>query len=132
MSMVRQKPDATRSPGTPRPGLALVHVVEDDTTMRSTLTVLLNEAGMNVTSFRSAEDFLDHTEFSEPVCLLSDVRLPGMSGLALYKELVRRDVAAVVVMITGDADVPMAVEALKAGVMDFIEKPFAPELLVST
>jgi FixJ family two-component response regulator len=111
---------------------SIVHVVEDDAAMRDALAMLLKDAGIDMRGYRSAEDFLlDAAANGEPLCLLTDVRLPGMTGLALYEELVRRGAEATVVMITGNADVPMAVKALKSGVMDFIEKPFAPDMLIT-
>ncbi len=109
-----------------------VHVVEDDQGMRDALTMLLRSAGYDVHTYMSAEDFLAHADYSQPICLLSDVRLPGIDGIALYRDLARRGAEVSAVIITGHGDIPMAVAALKEGVVDFVEKPFDPAMLLDS
>jgi two-component system response regulator FixJ len=89
-------------------------------------------AGFDVHGYQSAESFLDQVDCSGPLCLLTDVKLPGMDGIALFRHLVRRGVEPAVVVITGHGDIPMAVAALKEGVVDFVEKPFDPGLLLDS
>ncbi|MGH7153551.1 MAG: response regulator transcription factor [Acetobacteraceae bacterium] len=110
----------------------LVHVVEDDDAMRDALRMLLRGAGFNVRCHESAEDFLGAFDPMLPLCVVTDVRLPGMDGLALHRHLVSRGLEPAVVMITGHGDVPMAVAALKCGVSDFVEKPFDPGVLLDS
>ena len=109
-----------------------VHVVEDDAGMRDALCLLLRSAGFDVHSYQNAETFLAEGGCSEPICLLTDMRLPGMDGIALYRHLVRLGTDPAVVVITGHGDIPMAVTALKEGVVDFVEKPFDPALLLDS
>jgi two-component system response regulator FixJ len=111
---------------------ALICVVEDDTAMRDALQMLLRGAGFSVLCFASAEEFLAKADCSRPYCLLTDVRLPGMDGIALHRHLLSLGSEAIVVMITGHGDVPMAVAALKEGVADFVEKPFDPAVLLDS
>ncbi len=107
-----------------------VYVVEDDAAMRDALLLLLQSTGFSALCFASAEDFLADADCSRPYCLLTDVRLPGMDGVALHRHLVLLGAEPIVVMITGHGDVPMAVAALKSGVADFVEKPFDPAVLL--
>jgi two-component system, LuxR family, response regulator FixJ len=100
--------------------------------MRDALSVLLRTAGFEVLAYPTAEEFLDGMDCSRPYCLLADVRLPGMDGMALYRHLVSLGTNPTVLMITGHGDVPMAVAALKEGVADFVEKPFDPEVLLDS
>jgi len=109
-----------------------VHVVEDDPGMRDALTLLLQSAGVEVRSYPSAEALLIEADCSEPICLLTDVRLPDMDGIALYRHLVKLGSAPATVMITAHGDIPMAVAALKEGVIDFVEKPFDPAMLLDS
>jgi two-component system response regulator FixJ len=104
--------------------------VEDDAAMRDALHLLLRSAGFSVRCYPSAEAFLADMDGSRPCCLLTDVRLPGMDGIALHRHLVSLETEPAVVMITGHGDVPMAVAALKNGVADFVEKPFDPAVLL--
>jgi len=101
-----------------------VYVVDDDEAMRESLEFLVSSVGMNVQSFASASDFLERVEDRASGCVVLDVRMPGMSGLDLQEQLTQARFAMPVIIITGHADVPMAVRALKAGAYDFIEKPF--------
>lgn len=107
-----------------------VFVVDDDQAMRNSLQWLIESVGMNVECFSSAEDFLKSYYPGRSGCLLLDVRMPGMSGLDLQEYLVRNDIRIPVIIITGHGDVPMSVRAMKAGAIDFIEKPFNDELLL--
>lgn len=109
---------------------AVVHIVDDDEAMRSSIAFLLKSSGMHSVTYESAIALLARVDELEPGCVLTDVRMPEMSGLDLVRELTRRGVAHPIVMITGHADVALAVEAMKAGVVDFIEKPFAEDVLL--
>jgi len=100
-----------------------IFVVEDDERMRVAIELLLRTEGYEVQSYPSAEAFLAGETCLQSICLLTDVLLPGMDGLALHRRLVSIGATPVTVMITGHGDVPMAVSALKEGVVDFIEKP---------
>ena len=110
----------------------MVHVVEDDPAMRDSLVLLLRSAGLRALGYANAEEFLAEDGRDEPICLVADVRLPGMDGLALYKRLVSLGGEPAVVMITGHGDIPMAVAALKAGALDFVTKPFNPAHLLES
>lgn len=110
----------------------IVHVVEDDAAMLDALSLLLRTAGFACHGFATAEAFLADADLSQPLCLLTDVRLPGLDGLQLYRRLVAIGCDPAVVVITGHGDVPMAVAALKDGVMDFVEKPFDPSVLLES
>lgn len=103
---------------------AIVFVVDDDPSVRRGLDRLLRAAGMRVESFASAREFLDRPEHDGPRCLVLDVRMPGQSGLELHERLVATGRDIPVIFITGHADVPMAVRAMKAGAVDFLSKPF--------
>jgi two-component system response regulator FixJ len=109
---------------------ATVFVVDDDQAMRNSLKWLIESVGVNVESFASADEFLGRYEPGRPGCLVLDVRMPGMSGLDLQEHLVSRNIRIPAVIITGHGDVPMAVRAMKAGAVDFIEKPFNDEALL--
>ena len=106
----------------PRPGV--VFVVDDDAAVRRSLALLLRSVNCSVDEHESAESFLTALPPPEGACLLLDLRMPGMDGLALQQELIRRGVQMPVVMITGHGDVGQAVRAMKAGAVDFIEKPY--------
>lgn len=100
--------------------------------MSDALRLLLRGAGFTVRCHEAAEDFLAAFDAALPLCVVTDVRLPGMDGIALHRHLVVRGLEPAVVMITGHGDVPMAVAALKCGVSDFVEKPFDPGLLLDS
>jgi FixJ family two-component response regulator len=102
-----------------------VYVIDDDATVRDALSMLFGTAGLSVQSFDSGLKFLEsRVQCSAPCCLVLEARMPGLSGLAVHETLVKRGVAAPVIFITGYGDIPMAVEAMKKGAYDFIEKPF--------
>lgn len=105
----------------------LVHVIDDDDAVRASLTFLLETAGLSCQAWDSAITFLDDAGRPPGDCIVTDVRMPGMTGLQLVAELKSRGVGTPVIVITGHGDVPMAVEALKRGVSDFLEKPFDDE-----
>jgi two-component system response regulator FixJ len=112
---------------------AAVHVIDDDAAVRGSLTFLLEAAGFAVRSFGSAAAFLDRVAASGAAgCVLTDVRMPGFDGLALLRRLGELGAAVPVIVMTGHADVPLAVRALKEGAFDFIEKPFDDERLLSS
>jgi two-component system response regulator FixJ len=107
-----------------------VHVVDDDEAMRHSLAFLLETAGHEVRTYASAIEFLEAVPGMERGCIVTDVRMPGLSGLELVERLKAMKLTDPVIVITGHADVPLAVQAMKAGVSDFIEKPFAQEVLL--
>jgi two-component system response regulator FixJ len=109
----------------------VVHVIDDDAAMRDSLAFLFESAGLSVKTYESAIAFLDHAAALEPGCILTDVRMPQMSGLELVDRLKALAVTLPVIVMTGHADVPLAIQAMKAGVLDFIEKPFDDEALLS-
>ena len=107
-----------------------VFVVDDDPAMRESLSWLLQSAGLTVETFESAEHFLSRCDPSRPGCLLLDLKLPGKSGLELQNDLASRDLNLPIIFLTGYAEVPTAVRALKTGAFDFLEKPFGDETLL--
>jgi FixJ family two-component response regulator len=116
---------------TPHPiGEPTVFVVDDEEPMRHALRRLLRAAGLNTEVFASAAEFLDAYEPSRRGCLLLDIAMPGMTGLELQATLKQRGIGIPIVFLTGAAQIATAVVAMKAGAMDFIEKPFANEMLV--
>jgi two-component system response regulator FixJ len=108
-----------------------VLVIDDDESARHSLEFLIDCAGMGVRSFACAQDFLDAHPSLANGCIIADVRMPGMSGIELIGEMKRRGMVAPVIVITGHADVPMAIQAMKAGAEDFIEKPFDDEMILT-
>ena len=109
----------------PLPESSIVYVVDDDPALRRSLRFLLESVGWTVQLFASAAEFLPVASvLSRPCCLLLDIRMPGMSGLELQQVLHERGFAIPILFMTGHADVSMAVQALKSGAFDFIEKPF--------
>jgi two-component system response regulator FixJ len=108
-----------------------VYIVDDQPAVRHGLSEMLSVLGYEVETFGSASLFLKSYDGTRPGCLVTDVRMPGMDGLELMKELARRSLRLPVVLISGHADVPMAVAAIKAGAEDFIEKPINDPQLVA-
>lgn len=108
-----------------------VHLIDDDEDVRRALSFLLGTAGLAVKVYESADAFLEQDAAALEGCVVSDVRMPGMDGMALLRRLSGNGRRLPVVMMTGHADVPMAVEAMKQGAVDFIEKPFSDETLLS-
>lgn len=111
---------------------ATIFVIDDSAEVRDSLDVLLGSAGYRVRTFASALAFLGEVRGGWTGCIVADVRMPGMSGIELVKEVVLRGLHLPVIVITAHADVPMAVAALKAGAVDFIEKPFRDQLLLTS
>lgn len=107
-----------------------VLVVDDDASMREVLQSLLESVGLRVETFKTAQDFLDRRPLEGLACLVLDVRLPGLSGLDLQKELTRSGSPIPIVFITGHGDVPMSVQAMKAGAVEFLTKPFRDQQLL--
>ncbi|WP_120717423.1 response regulator FixJ [Tsuneonella amylolytica] len=112
-------------------GEGIVYVIDDDESARDSLEFLLDVAGVRVRSFTSAEAFLKAAPALAGACVVTDVRMPGMSGIELAEEMKRRQAGAPVIVITGHADVPLAIQAMKAGVADFIEKPFDDQVMLT-
>lgn len=108
----------------------LVHVIDDDAAMRESLAFLLDSAGFQAKTYNSADHFLSTGALSEGGCIVTDVRMPGMNGVELARHLRQQGADLPIVMITGHGDVPLAVESMKAGVADFLEKPFDDEALL--
>jgi two-component system, LuxR family, response regulator FixJ len=108
----------------------LVYVVDDDDAVRDSLKLLLKSVDLPSRSFASAGEFLESYDADVPSCLVADIRMPGMSGLELQEELVRRKAGLPIIFVTGHGDVPMAVKAMKAGAMDFLQKPFRDQDLL--
>jgi two-component system, LuxR family, response regulator FixJ len=109
----------------------MIYVIDDSQDVRDSLEVLLDVAGYRCRVFASALGFLSQARPSWKGCVIADVRMPGMTGIELQAELAARGILLPVIIITAHADVPMAVAALKAGAVDFIEKPFRDEVLLA-
>src|SRR5664279_4322052 len=110
---------------------AVVHLIDDDDGVRQAVAFLLTTSGFAVRVYESAAAFLEALPTVQPGCIVTDVRMPEMDGLELQRQLKQRGVALPVIVVTGHGDVPLAVEAMKAGAIDFIEKPFNDEKLLS-
>jgi two-component system, LuxR family, response regulator FixJ len=113
-------------------GKGLVYIVDDDEAVRDSLDLLLSSAGFDTLTFANAEAFLAYSRGDGRACVLSDIRMPGMSGIDLLENLRRQERGCPVVLITGHGDVPLAVDAMKRGAYDFIEKPFDDERLIDS
>jgi two-component system, LuxR family, response regulator FixJ len=107
-----------------------IFVVDDDSAVRDALKLLLRSVGQAVETFGSAQEFLDAYSEDRPGCLVLDIRMPGMSGLELQQRLNEKHSILPIIFITGHGDVPMAVEAMQAGAVDFIQKPFRDQDLI--
>jgi FixJ family two-component response regulator len=108
----------------------VVFVIDDDASMRSAISRLLAAVGIDVQTFTSAQEFLGSELVDAPGCLVLDVRLPGLSGLDLQKEMVARGIHYPIVFVTGHGDIPMSVQAMKAGAVEFLTKPFRDQDLL--
>lgn len=108
----------------------VVHVIDDDDSAREALAFLIDCAGMQVRTYNSAVQFLGSLPHMEHGCIVTDVRMPEMSGVELIDRLQALKVPDPVIVITGHADVPMAIQAMKAGVSDFLEKPFSDDAIL--
>jgi two-component system response regulator FixJ len=110
----------------------IVHVIDDDDALRDSLAFLMSSAGIETQTHDSAAGFLAAVQNDPSGCVVTDVRMPGMTGIELLRELKRLAPALPVIVMTGHADVPLAVEAMKLGAFDFIEKPFDDEVLLAS
>lgn len=108
-----------------------IDIIDDDPAMRDSLAFLLDVNGYSTRAYATASEFLPHVQSVVPDCVISDIRMPGMSGLELVRKLKINRVPCPVIAITGHGDVALAVEAMKAGAADFIEKPFDDDALLS-
>jgi two-component system, LuxR family, response regulator FixJ len=108
----------------------IIHVIDDDSAMRDSLGFLLDVNGYEPHVFESAGGFLKEASFDALNCIVSDIRMPDMNGIELVRKLKSRGSTCPVILITGHGDVALAVEAMKAGAVDFIEKPFDDEVLL--
>jgi len=108
----------------------IVFIVDDDDSVRKALTRLIKSVGLNVETFASAHDFLKRESHNGPACLVLDIRMPGLSGLDLQDELVAAGLTLPIIFISGHGNIPISVRAMKAGAVDFIEKPFEDQTLL--
>jgi FixJ family two-component response regulator len=108
----------------------IVFAIDDDASMREALSRLFRSIGMRAQIFASAQDFLTFKRPEAPACLVLDVRLPGLSGLDLQRELAAADCGIPIIFITGHGDIPMSVQAMKAGAVEFLTKPFRDQALL--
>ena len=109
------------------PEVATVYIVDDDGSVRKNLARLMRSAGWASSCFASAEQFLKRRDWTRPACLLLDVSMPGLDGLAVQDELLRSGQAMPIVFVSGHGSVPIATRAMKSGAVDFLEKPFQAE-----
>jgi two-component system response regulator FixJ len=112
------------------PSDPIVYVVDDDRAVRDSLGLLLRSVGIQSETYGSAGEFLNGYDPERVACLVADIRMPGMSGLDLQDELIKREIDVPTIFITGHGDVPMAVTAMKSGAMDFLQKPFRDQELL--
>jgi FixJ family two-component response regulator len=108
-----------------------VFVVDDDVSVRESLESLIRLEGLDVQSFQSAQEFLAHPRASTPSCMVLDVSLPGLNGLELQKQIANEQRDMPIIFITGHGDIPMTVQAMKAGAVEFLTKPFADHVLLN-
>src|SRR4051812_21187922 len=113
------------------PNEAIVHVVDDDLAVRQSLSFLLASDGLPVRLHESASAFLDNVQNAPGGCIVTDVRMPGLDGIEFLRRLRTRGFTLPVIVMTGHADVPLAIEAMKEGAIDFIEKPFDDDLFLA-
>jgi two-component system response regulator FixJ len=112
------------------PNKGKIYVIDDDEAMRDSLNFLLDSAGFHVTLFESAQNFLDRLAGLEFGCVVSDVRMPGIDGIEMLKRMKAGQSTFPILIMTGHGDVPLAVEAMKLGAVDFLEKPFEDDRLI--
>lgn len=112
--------------------MTLVYIVDDDDAVRDSLKVLLESAGLVIEAFPGAEAVLARCTERTPDCLVTDVRMPGMDGMALFGAVTKAGIDVPVIIMTGHGEVPLAVAAMKAGVADFLEKPFTDEAILES
>ena len=108
----------------------IVFIIDDDEAVRLSTEMLIRSMGLRAETFASAAEFLDDFDPQQPGCLILDIRMPGMSGLELQEHLVEQKVSVPIIFVTGHGEVPMAVKAMKAGAVDFMQKPFRDQELI--
>lgn len=108
----------------------MVFVIDDDESIREALKSLIRSVGLSVQTFASAQDFLESSRPDVPSCLILDVRMPGLSGLDLQRDLAEGNIHIPIIFITGHGDIPMSVRAMKAGAIEFLTKPFRDQDLL--
>lgn len=109
---------------------SIVYVIDDDPSVRDAIKSLIRSVGMNVETFASAQEFMSCKRPEVPACLVLDVRMPGLSGLDLQRELTDARINIPIIFITGHGDIPMSVRAMKAGAVEFLTKPFRDQDLL--
>jgi RNA polymerase sigma factor (sigma-70 family) len=109
---------------------SIVYVIDDDPSVRDAIKSLIRSVGMNVETFASAQEFMSRKRPEAPACLVLDVRMPGLSGLDLQRELTDTQINIPIIFITGHGDIPMSVRAMKAGAVEFLTKPFRDQDLL--
>lgn len=107
-----------------------VFIVDDDAMIRQAMGLLLQSVNLDYETYESADSFLDSVSDDRPGCLVSDIRMPGTSGLELQDALIKRGSTVPIIFISGHGDIPMAVEAMRKGALDFIQKPFRDQELL--
>lgn len=111
---------------------SVVRVVDDDNAVRDSIAFLLKSVGIDSECYANADDFLEHDDPGVPGCIVLDIRMPGMSGLELQRELNQRGSRTPVIFITGHGDITMAVQAMRNGAADFVQKPFRDQSLLDS
>ena len=109
----------------------IVHVIDDDDALRDSVRLFLVNEGLGVRTYGSANEFVAALDAAQSGCVVTDVRMPGMSGMELLSHIASRGLSLPVIVITGHADVPLAVRAMKQGAIDLLEKPFKAEELIA-
>jgi two-component system, LuxR family, response regulator FixJ len=112
------------------PSRRTLHIVDDDEDVRESAALLLEAAGYRVTTFSSGVEFLDRVDPAVPACVLLDIHMPQMDGLEVQRQLVEREIAFPVIVLTGQGDISIAVQAMKRGAFEFLEKPYLNDLLL--
>ena len=120
-----------RSKSSPNPGAPIVFIVDDDISVRESLELLIRSQAWQAETFESAKEFLDRPRALVPSCLVLDVSLPGLNGLELQKRVAIERSEMPIIFITGHGNVPMSVEAMKAGAVEFLTKPFSKDVLLT-
>jgi two-component system response regulator FixJ len=113
------------------PSRRTLHIVDDDDDVRESAALLLDAAGYSVFTYPSGVDFLERFDASIPACILLDIHMPGMDGLELQRQLAARDVGYPVIVLTGQGDISIAVQAMKNGAFEFLEKPYLNDVLLA-
>jgi two-component system response regulator FixJ len=113
------------------PGDPVIHLIDDDGEVRAAIAFLLTSHGFAVRIHQSAASFLDSVATAQPGCIVSDIRMPEISGLELLHRIKQLSLNLPMILMTGHGDVPLAVDVMKAGAVDFLEKPFADEALIA-